>query len=119
MIQSSHARLQRWAEWSLTPTGSISLGVGTSIESRIMEGKGQIMPGAPGGSSGRVYIDLVAIKAERFLRTLRASERRLVRVFYLHPGVNQDKATKLGIPIRTMYDRLHGIHEQLDIWWQE
>lgn len=118
MIPASHQRLIRWSQWALTPTGAISLGVGQSIESKIAEGKGEILPGAPYTSSGRVYIDLVAVRVERWMRTLRRSEKRLLHTFYLYPGVNEDKAKKLKMPIRTMYDRLHGLHEQLALWWE-
>lgn len=120
MIPESHSRLKRWAEWTQAGSGFISLGVGRSIESKIMEGKGEILPGAPYTNSGKIYHDSVAVKTQTFIRTLGRQEKRLIHVFYLWPvDIAAEKAAQLKLPVRTMYDKLHGIHIQLEEWWRK
>lgn len=122
MIPESHSRLKRWAEWTQAGSGFINLGGGASIESKIMEGRGTILPGAPYTNSGRgrIYHDPIAIKVQAFVRTLSRKESRLIHIFYLWPvDIASEKAAQLKLPVRTMYDKLHGIHIQLEEWWKK
>lgn len=119
MIPECHKRFQRWAEWTQSGSGTVDLGIGRNILDRVMEGKGQILPGAPYKNSGRVYQDEVAVKVQTFTRTLRRSDLKLIQVFYLWPvDVASDKAAQLNIPVRTMYSRLHNVHRLLKEWWE-
>jgi len=120
MIQSSHEKLLRWAEWTAGGKALASLGVGESVLARIFEGKGEILPGAPYKTLGKIYHDPASVRVEGFVRTLGKNEKQLLKVFYLYPiNVASAKAEKLKLPQRTMYDKLHGIHIQLEEYWRK
>lgn len=110
MVPEAHVALQRWAEWSLAPTLHTNLGFGKSIEAKIQEGMGQILPGS---TNRGIYIDLQSSKVESWIGKQPKDTRRLIRVFYLGVGTSDDKAKVLGLATRTMYDRLHLAHIEL------
>lgn len=115
MIQHAHEKFRRWALWVLSPAPGFNLGYGKNVCLRILEGKGQILPGAPPGSgSPRIHLDPVALQVDKFLKTRSRDEKTLVRTFYLDQfRTVEEKARKLSMPIRTMYDRLEQVQRKL------
>ena len=117
MNDRAHAHFIRWANWTLQPVAPDSLGYGVSIESKIAEGMGEILPGRPRcGGPKLIDSDPIAIVVEQFLRgnkNVTRVERRFVRTYYLvrHLSVDE-KAARLRMPVRTMYWTLDKIHEK-------
>ena len=86
------------------------------MTAKIVEGKGSILPGAPKGSGPiKVESDRVASYVDYFIRQyLDKSQRRLIKIYYLESWRSvEDRASKLRLPARTLYDHLHKIHELL------
>lgn len=114
MIQHAHEKFRRWALWVLAPVPGHDLGYGKNVLQRIREGRGQILPGAPRGSRPPIPSDPVALQVDGFVKTLPKEERRLIRTFYLDRSRTvEDRAESLGLPVRTMYDRLDRIQRRL------
>lgn len=120
MIQTSHIKFLRWAVWTNSPlanAGCCPVGYGGTVTARVVEGKGSILPGPPKGSGPRVHdVDRVASAVDTFISTkLDRAEKRLIKIFYLSREWSAaDKANKLRMAERTMYDHLHSIHVKLD-----
>lgn len=115
MIQPAHDKFRRWAVWTLAPVPGVNLGYGKNILQKIYEGKGEILPGAPSGSGPmKIHTDPVASQVDSFLRTCSRDEKTLVRTFYLDQvHTVEEKAKKLILPVRTMYDRLEQVQRKL------
>lgn len=115
MIKHAHEKFRRWAVWVLAPVPGINLGYGKNILQKIYEGKGEILPGAPRGSGPmKVHTDPVASQVDKFLKTCSRDEKTLVRTFYLDQiHTVEEKAKKLHLPVRTMYDRLEQVQRKL------
>jgi hypothetical protein len=120
MIKNSHYKFLRWAVWMNSPlatAGCCPAGYGSTITAKILEGKGTILPGPPKGSGPRVHdVDRVATAIDGFIcKQLDKTERRLIKVFYLTRNATAtEKANKLRIAERTMFDHLHKIHVKLE-----
>jgi len=108
MIPEAHAHFLRWAQWVKAPVGGVNLGYGPSILVRIIEGKGLLLPGG-GGVAGA--LDPVGAQVQRFVDKLARGDRLMVRVFYLDKiKTVEERAERLRMPVRTLYDRLDRIH---------
>jgi hypothetical protein len=117
MIESVDKDLRRWADWVLEPAAGTNLGYGGSVLQRIVEGRGQILPGAP-SRVVVVRVDMVAIGVEQWLTQLERSKKHTIKVFYLSTGLtNEEKAKKLKISRRGLYDRIHNLHLEYQRWW--
>ena len=56
----------------------------------------------------------MALQVDKFLKTRSRDEKTLVRTFYLDQSRTvEEKARKLSMPIRTMYDRLEQVQRKL------
>jgi len=115
MIPLAHLRFRRWADWTLSYTVGGQLGYGRNVLARIMEGKGEILPGPPSCSGPKIMSpDPIATKVDRFLCTIPADEKFLIKTFYLSREWSSDeKAKHLKIPARTMYAQLERIQFKL------
>lgn len=116
MIPAAHDKFRRWAVWVLAPVPGINLGYGKNICQRIMEGKGQLLPGAPRGSGPvKIHTDPVASQVEGFIRTqCNREEKFLLKTFYLSQyWTVEQKAKACKCPVRTMYDRLERLQVRL------
>lgn len=99
-----------WALWTKAPAPGGNLGYGPSVLQRILDGHGEILPGAPRGSGHKkLECDPVVPIVERFLATCTKAERRTLKVFYLADGTAAQKANDLDIPVRTMYYRVKSL----------
>lgn len=85
-------------------------GPGQTIEARILEGKGELLPGRPkGGGVKRVEPDHLAWLTDQAVRQLTQREQQIIDVYYDDRLTVQEKSTKLRLKVRTMYyqiDRL-------------
>jgi len=109
MIDEAHGHFLRWASWVRAPVGGISLGYGPSILVKILEGKGRILPGGGGGAG--VGHDPMALQVQRFVDGLSRKDSTMVKTFYLdRTRTVEERAKKLKMPVRTLYDRLERIH---------
>ena len=107
MIPEAHAHFLRWAAWVKAPVSGVSLGYGPSILSKIAEGKGLILPGGSVGAA----LDPVGAQVQRFVDRLARGDRLMVRVYYLDKFKTvEERAERLKMPVRTLYDRLERIH---------
>lgn len=100
--------LKRWAAWVLSPVGGVNLGYGKSVIAKIMEGKGQILPGAPRCSGAmKIEVDHLAMRVDRWVASLPKPERQLLKLYYLDGRYTvEDKAMQLGISRKTLYNRV-------------
>lgn len=116
MIDAMHERFRRWAGWVLEPSPGLSLGYGKNILVRIQEGKGSLLPGATSRTVvGRV--DFVALDVEAWLKTIGRHDRYVLKVFYLSINLTaEEKAKKLKMPVRTLYDRVDRLHARYQQW---
>lgn len=114
LILDIHMKLKRWAEWYISPVGSIFPSSSGTIEQKIREGRGMILPGIPKGS-GRpgVRVDHVASRVDRAVARLSRSHQRVVRVFYLGHGTVERRARSLGMDERKLYRKIDLIHKHL------
>lgn len=120
LIEYPHKCFLRWAAVVLAPVPGVNLGYGKNILLKIVEGKGQIMPGAPRGSGvSKIHTDPMFHKVDKFLLGRSKEEGRLIRTFYLDQSITvARKAEKLGLPTRTMYSHIeraqHALNEYLE-----
>lgn len=115
MQDAAHRDFTRWAAWLLAPdmgSGGAPSGYGKSVLARIMDGRGQIMPGGKG--MVRVFVDPVGVQVDTWVKKLKREDARILKVFYLSRyWTVEKKAHRLGMPVRTLYwhiDRLHGAY---------
>lgn len=114
MIVDADRMFKRWASWMLAPTPGLSLGLGKNIMQKLVEGKGQFLPGSPRGSGPSNNYDPVAVKVEEFLKTRSRAEKTLIKTFYLSEyWTAQQKADRLKIPRRTMYSQVERVQAAL------
>ena len=114
MILWVHERLKRWAVWYLSPVGPIFPGRSGTIEQKIREGRGQILPGIPKGSGvAGVLVDPQAAEMERLIARLPKGKQKLIRVFYLGTGTVERKARSLRMTERKFYLKIHLCHKHL------
>lgn len=110
MILWVHATFIEWARW-VRRTDEGPAGYGKSVLLKVMEGKGEILPGAPFiASRGLSDLDKRMLRVERFISQLSKRDRRLIKVFYLQPNTVETKAKRLGMSKRSLYDRIHKVH---------
>lgn len=108
---------RRWAAWTLQPDPTRFAGGGANILQRILDGKGELLPGAPRGSGvRRMWSDPAATRVEEFMRELKREDKRLMKVFYLTDYNTHDKADYLGLPTRTMYYRINSLQKRFKRW---
>lgn len=114
MIDEVHSQFRRWASWVLEPVGGIGLGLGKNIMQKLVEGKGEFLPG---GSSRVIRNDPVANDVEEWLKTVSRNERFILKVFYLDQfKTNEEKAQRLKMSTRTLYDRIDKSHRKYQQW---
>lgn len=118
MIVEIHEKLLRWARWEKQPDqGVLMMGYGTSVLAKVMDGRGEILPGAPRGSGPKkTYTDPVAVLVSSALKKLDKKDRKIVVGFYLSDGSARLKAERMGMPERTLYSRLNRIHRMMAGW---
>lgn len=115
MITWVHEKLKKWAIWYLSPVGAIFPGGGTTIEQRILEGRGKLLPGVPKGS-GRpgVLVDHDAYKLDVLIKTLPRRHQRVLKTFYLEGGSVERRARNLRLSERKFYLKIDLIHKHLE-----
>lgn len=116
MIKESHVLLLRWAAWEKIPVGNgVPSWSSTTITAKLMEGKGEFLPGPPRNSGPRMIpVDRDAMVVDRFIRTLPKPTKDLIKLFYLQQAYTSDeKAGMLRISKKQMYMLLHRVHEVL------
>lgn len=96
----------RWAAWKLRPKGYW----GRTVEDRIMEGRGELLP--TGGTYSGMSVDLIAIRVDRFVDSLTKRERNLMYVYYLSPGTMAQKRSLLGASNRWIYSKLRKLEDE-------
>lgn len=116
MIECVDKEFKRWASWVLEPTGGLHLGYGSNILQKIKEGRGQIMPSAS-VRVNVVRVDLVALTVEEWIKTLKRSQRYVVKLFYLSTNLTvEEKAKRLHITRRALYNRIEALHLNYQAW---
>ena len=116
MVEEGNSLFRHWARNEKLGGGGVHLGYGGTVTAKIMEGKGEILPGAPVGSGPRkVDIDPVAMKVGRFISKRNKREKEVIKMYYLVDGGYSvsDKAEFLKMSSRELYRKLHRL--QLDL----
>jgi len=116
MIQAMHDMFRQWAEWEQLPVGGRGPGgVGVTITYKLMEGKGEFLPGAPRGSGPvGIPMDPIGMTVDRFLRTQKRKVRHIVFAYYLKHGYTvEERAAMVGLTKPKLYTKLHEIHLEL------
>lgn len=118
MIDHVHLKFLQWATWTLDPgPGGGNGGYGKNILQRIREGKGELLPGAPSSAPRKVDAGPVVLDVDKFVRGCVETRRRLIKVFYLSRTLSSaEKATRLGMGLRTMYEHVEVTHREFERW---
>ena len=118
MVEEGHQLFRQWAKWERLGVGGIELGYGGTVTAKIMEGKGEILPGAPPGSGPKkVQIDPVALSVDHFIRGCKKSEKEVIKIYYLQEGYTvEEKATFLKMSARELYRKLHRLQLNLVVY---
>ena len=98
-----------------------SMGYGGTVTGKIMDGKGEILPGAPKGSGPKaIHIDEVSMKVGQFVAKQRRTDKEFLKLYYLEDAYTVDeKAKMLRCSKRELYRRLHGLQLKLVLWMEE
>jgi hypothetical protein len=120
MIKKIDERLKKWAVWFSSPNRVITGTLGKSVEARIMEGKGKMLPsGTLRGTMIPVWIgtqasDLECARTHRAIRKLGAKKQRFVRVVYLGRGTAEARAKGAKLSKKNYYRKIDLLHSDLD-----
>lgn len=97
-----------------------SLGYGSSVLLRVMEGKGEILPGPPKGSGPKtIHIDPISMKVGKFVAQLKRADREFIKLYYLEDAYNiEEKAKMLRVQKRVIYRWLHGLQLKLILYME-
>lgn len=106
MIDHVHKRLLRWAHWVATGMGVSGLGYSDCALEDWETPSGLRVVIDPG-------YDEEAAQTDRAIALLSPEMKRAVRVFYLHPGSIQQKASDCGCHRVTLYKRIDVAHVRL------
>ena len=107
MIPEAHRKFKEWAAWEKQSVPATNLGYGVQVIARIMEGKGEILPGPPKGSGRkRADINPAMMRIHIFVARLPSRDKRVIMEVYCgKPGYTmEEKAARLRMATRTMYD---------------
>lgn len=120
VVKDGNELFKRWAKYEALYVSGVSLGYGGTVTGRIMEGKGEILPGAPKGSGPKaIHVDLVASRVGDFVKTLSRSDRELVKLYYLNQvHTLEEKSTFLRVKVREIYRRLHKIQLKVVLYME-
>jgi len=117
MIKEAHILLLRWAAWERIPIGYCGAPSwsSTTITAKLMEGKGEFLPGPPRNSGPRMIpVDRDAMVVDKFIRTLPKTDKELIKLYYLqHAYTVDEKAMLLKISKKKLYSVLHVVHTLL------
>lgn len=113
-----HDMLRKWADWERLPVGGGGIGSGltSTITYKLMEGKGEFLPGAPRGSGPiGIPVDPVGMLVDRFLRGQKKRTKHIVIAYYLKLGYTvEERAAMLNMTKKKLYTKLHEIHVELE-----
>lgn len=117
MIQDMHKRLMKWGVWERIPVAGVAIGYApTTITGKLMDGKGEFLPGAPIGSGPKLLnISPEMMLMSKFVHGLERRHREIVREVYAGElGYSmEEKAVRLRLSRRGLYEHLHKVHVQL------
>lgn len=115
MIDEAHAQFLRWATWVKSGSNGINLGYGKNLCQKLLEGKGEFLPGAPRGSGVANNHDPVALKVDKFVKEqCNPTERRILRTFYLEAFLSgEEKAERLKMSRRSLYNQVETLQKRL------
>lgn len=111
MIEYIHTQLSIWGKWSLA---NATKGIGYSPVSPMFKGARH---GEGYGSNPPPGISIDCADSIRdtdsAVSRLGREQKLLCVEYYVRGGRNEDVAARLGIAKRTLYDRLHAVHQSL------
>jgi len=105
MNRTGHELFQLWARDKRSYVQEFDLGYGGTVTARVLEGQGEILPGAPRcGGRKKTEVDHTAVKIEKFVCGLSGKEKKILKVWYLEDHLSgEEKATRLSMGLRSVY----------------
>ena len=111
MIDKVNVQLSAWGKWAAR---NASKGMGYSPICPMFK---QAQHGGAFGPSIPAGIDVSGIDhirdTDEAVRRLDAASRALCVEFYVINGSSEDIAQRMGIAKRTLYDRIHSLHQKV------
>jgi hypothetical protein len=106
--------LRLWGRWRLLQGENLGYQKKTVI-GRLMETDGKLVGCMVYESSAPIDIGYECMKINRAIKDLPENNISVLNEFYGKPKPKEEKARKLHLSVKTMYRKLHKIHEILEI----
>jgi len=117
MIPEAHKRLLKWGVWERIPVAGVNIGYApTTITGKLMDGRGEFLPGAPRGSGPvKINISEEMMMMSRFVKRLERKHKKIVYEVYAGElGYSmEERAIRLQMSRQSLYCHLHKIHFKL------